>query len=168
MAEDKRIRVSADASPLQELRQNAQALWNDFNKMESTFKDIAEQTVGVIQKQIDLLKERNALSGGMQGGFPNDTPTERRPSLIDPYTGRPLNPTYNRTSDFRGTNRAEQNQVFELQNGIFERILTEVTRIADGLEKEGRDDENQGVPSSGEAGGNGGAGVTVPTPPRGG
>lgn len=74
MAEDKRIRVSADASPLQELRQNAQALWNDFNKMESTFKDIAEQTVGVIQKQIDLLKERNALSGGMQGGFPNDTP----------------------------------------------------------------------------------------------
>ena len=153
MAEDKRIRVSADASPLQELRQNAQALWNDFNKMESTFKDIAEQTVGVIQKQIDLLKERNALSGGMQGGSPNDTPTERRPSLIDPYTGRPLNPTYNRTSDFRGTNRAEQNQVFELQNGIFERILTEVTRIADGLEKEGRDDENQG--DLGGIGGNG-------------
>ena len=57
MAEDKRIRVSADASPLQELRQNAQALWNDFNKMESEFKNIAEQTVGVIQKQIDLLKE---------------------------------------------------------------------------------------------------------------
>lgn len=90
MAEDKRIRVSADASPLQELRQNAQALWNDFNKMESEFKNIAEQTVGVIQKQIDLLKERNALAGGMQGGLPNDTPTERRPTLIDPYTGRPL------------------------------------------------------------------------------
>lgn len=155
MAEDKRIRVSADASPLQELRQNAQALWNDFNKMESEFKNIAEQTVGVIQKQIDLLKERNALAGGMQGGLPNDTPTERRPTLIDPYTGRPLNSTYNRTSDFRGTNRAEQNQVFELQNGIFERILTEVTRIADGLEKEGRDDANQGIIPSGGAGDNG-------------
>ena len=49
MAEDKRIRVSADASPLQELRQNAQALWNDFYNMESEFKNSAEQSVGVFQ-----------------------------------------------------------------------------------------------------------------------
>lgn len=168
MAEDKRIRVSADASPLQELRQNAQALWNDFNKMESEFKNIAEQTVGVIQKQIDLLKERNALARGINTMSLDNAPTSGSRTLIDTYSGRHLGETYNRTGDFRGANRAEQNQVFERQNGIFERILTEVTRIADGFEKEGRDDTNQGVPSSGEAGGNGGAGVTVPTPPRGG
>lgn len=148
MAEDKRIRVSADASPLQELRQNAQALWNDFNKMESTFKDIAEQTVGVIQKQIDLLKERNALSGGMQGGFPNDTPTERRPTLIDPYTGRPLSGSGGVVSP--GTSgRALNTQLTERQQTTLDKILSEVVRIADTMEKTQRDDTNGVLPSAG-------------------
>lgn len=148
MAEDKRIRVSADASPLQELRQNAQALWNDFNKMESTFKDIAEQTVGVIQKQIDLLKERNALSGGMQGGSPNDTPTERRPSLIDPYTGRPLSGSGGVVSP--GTSgRALNTQLTERQQTTLDKILSEVVRIADTMEKTQRDDTNGVLPSAG-------------------
>lgn len=148
MAEDKRIRVSADASPLQELRQNAQALWNDFNKMESTFKDIAEQTVGVIQKQIDLLKERNALSGGMQGGFPNDTPTERRSSLIDPYTGRPLSGSGGVVSP--GTSgRVLNTQLTERQQTTLDKILSEVVRIADTMEKTQRDDTNGVLPSAG-------------------
>lgn len=148
MAEDKRIRVSADASPLQELRQNAQALWNDFNKMESTFKDIAEQTVGVIQKQIDLLKERNALSGGMQGGFPNDTPTERRPTLIDPYTGRPLSGSGGVVSP--GTSgRALNTQLTERQRTTLDKILAAVVQIADTMEKTQRDDTNGALPSAG-------------------
>lgn len=158
MAEDKRIRVSADASPLQELRQNAQALWNDFNKMESTFKDIAEQTVGVIQKQIDLLKERNALSGGMQGGFPNDTPTERRPTLIDPYTGRPLSGSGGVVSP--GTSgRALNTQLTERQQTTLDKILSEVVRIADTIEKTQRDDTNGVLPSAG-----GGEPPQVPPP----
>lgn len=158
MAEDKRIRVSADASPLQELRQNAQALWNDFNKMESTFKDIAEQTVGVIQKQIDLLKERNALSGGMQGGFPNDTPTERRPTLIDPYTGRPLSGSGGVVSP--GTSgRALNTQLTERQQTTLDKILSEVVRIADTMEKTQRDDTNGVLPSAG-----GGEPPQVPPP----
>lgn len=158
MAEDKRIRVSADASPLQELRQNAQALWNDFNKMESTFKDIAEQTVGVIQKQIDLLKERNALSGGMQGGFPNDTPTERRPTLIDPYTGRPLSGSGGVVSP--GTSgRALNTQLTERQQTTLDKILSEVVRIADTMEKTQRDDTNGVLPSAG-----GGEPPQVPSP----
>lgn len=158
MAEDKRIRVSADASPLQELRQNAQALWNDFNKMESTFKDIAEQTVGVIQKQIDLLKERNALSGGMQGGFPNDTPTERRPTLIDPYTGRPLSGSGGVVSP--GTSgRALNAQLTERQQTTLDKILSEVVRIADTMEKTKRDDTNGVLPSAG-----GGEPPQVPPP----
>lgn len=148
MAEDKRIRVSADASPLQELRQNAQALWNDFNKMESTFKDIAEQTVGVIQKQIDLLKERNALAGGMQGGLPNDTPTERRPTLIDPYTGRPLSGMGGVVSP-GASGRAVPNQLTERQIFVLDKILSEVVRVADIIEKGQRDDTNGVLPSAG-------------------
>lgn len=148
MAEDKRIRVSADASPLQELRQNAQALWNDFNKMESEFKNIAEQTVGVIQKQIDLLKERNALAGGMKGGLPNDTPTERRPTLIDPYTGRPLSGTGGVVSP-GASGRAVSNQLTERQISVLDKILSEVVRVADIIEKGQRDDTNGVLPSAG-------------------
>lgn len=156
MAEDKRIRVSADASPLQELRQNAQALWNDFNKMESGFKNIAEQTVGVIQKQIDLLKERNALAGGMQGGLPNDTPTERRPTLIDPYTGRPLSGGGGAVAP--GTSgRALNTQLTERQQTTLDKILSEVVRIADLMEKTQRDDTNGVLPT--------GSGGEPPQPP---
>lgn len=156
MAEDKRIRVSADASPLQELRQNAQALWNDFNKMESEFKNIAEQTVGVIQKQIDLLKERNALAGGMQGGLPNDTPTERRPTLIDPYTGRPLSGGGGAVTP--GTSgRALNTQLTERQQTTLDKILSEVVRIADLMEKTQRDDTNGVLPT--------GSGGELPQPP---
>ena len=156
MAEDKRIRVSADASPLQELRQNAQALWNDFNKMESEFKNIAEQTVGVIQKQIDLLKERNALAGGMQGGLPNDTPTERRPTLIDPYTGRPLSGGGGAVAP--GTSgRALNTQFTERQQTTLDKILSEVVRIADLMEKAQRDDTNGVLPT--------GSGGEPPQPP---
>lgn len=156
MAEDKRIRVSADASPLQELRQNAQALWNDFNKMESEFKNIAEQTVGVIQKQIDLLKERNAFAGGMQGGLPNDTPTERRPTLIDPYTGRPLSGGGGVVTP--GTSgRALNTQLTERQQTTLDKILSEVVRIADLMEKTQRDDTNGVLPT--------GSGGEPPQPP---
>lgn len=156
MAEDKRIRVSADASPLQELRQNAQALWNDFNKMESEFKNIAEQTVGVIQKQIDLLKERNALAGGMQGGLPNDTPTERRPTLIDPYTGRPLSGGGGTVTP--GTSgRALNTQLTERQQTTLDKILSEVVRIADLMEKTQRDDTDGVLPT--------GSGGEPPQPP---
>ena len=156
MAEDKRIRVSADASPLQELRQNAQALWNDFNKMESEFKNVAEQTVGVIQKQIDLLKERNALAGGMQGGLPNDTPTERRPTLIDPYTGRPLSGGGGAVTP--GTSgRALNTQLTERQQTTLDKILSEVVRIADLMEKTQRDDTNGVLPT--------GSGGEPPQPP---
>jgi hypothetical protein len=156
MAEDKRIRVSADASPLQELRQNAQALWNDFNKMESEFKNIAEQTVGVIQKQIDLLKERNALAGGMQGGLPNDTPTERRPTLIDPYTGRLLSGGGGAVTP--GTSgRALNTQLTERQQTTLDKILSEVVRIADLMEKTQRDDTNGVLPT--------GSGGEPPQPP---
>ena len=165
MAEDKRIRVSADSSPLQELRQGAQSLWNDLNRMEGEFKTIAEQTVSVIEKQIDLLKERNSLLKGQNTMLPDNSTTSGNRTLIDPYSGRPLSDTYNnsRTSNFQGSSRAEQNQIIEHQNGIFEQILSEVTRIADGIERESRDNTNQGVSPL-----NDGGGGNVPVPPVGG
>lgn len=147
MAEDKRIRVSADASPLQELRQNAQALWNDFNKMESTFKDLAEKTVGVIQKQIDLLKERNALAAGMTSGNQQSTPTNRNITLVDPYTGRPLSGGSGVVPGASG--RAVPNQMNDRQVSVLDKILSEVVRIADVLEKGQRDETNGVLPSAG-------------------
>ena len=124
--------------------------------MESEFKNIAEQTVGVIQKQIDLLKERNALAGGMQGGLPNDTPTERRPTLIDPYTGRPLSGGGGAVTP--GTSgRALNTQLTERQQTTLDKILSEVVRIADLMEKTQRDDTNGVLPT--------GSGGEPPQPP---
>ena len=143
MAEDKKIRISADASPLQELRQNAQSLWSDFSKMENSFKDVAEQTVSIIQKQVDLLKERNNLLTVSGGGQGND----RNISLIDPYTGRPLNG--GTVVSPGASSRAVPNQLVERQVNVLDKILAEVVRVADVLEKEGRDDTNGVLPNNG-------------------
>ena len=62
MAEDKKIRVSADLTPLQELRQGAQALLDDINNMEGRFRRLSGKTLDTIQAQIDLLKERNRVA----------------------------------------------------------------------------------------------------------
>lgn len=61
MAEDKRIRVSADTTPLQQIRQAAKELWEDLTAMESTFKQYNDGVLQQIRQQIDLLKERNSL-----------------------------------------------------------------------------------------------------------
>lgn len=73
MPTNKVVRISTDTTPLQELRQQASTLWNDFNQLEGGFKKLAEDTVGVLQKQIDLLEKRNQLMangklGSSQGG----------------------------------------------------------------------------------------------------
>lgn len=177
MAEDKRIRVSADASPLQELRQEAQALWNDFNKMENSFKNLAEDTVEIIQKQIDLLKERNTLAAGANISGQRNTPSTGQVSLIDPYTGRPLRRdnitpgATNRTTDrglFDPSQRADRvqgdptavspgasdritnaNDLTERQDDVLKQILSEVTRIADLIEKSDRQETDGVLPSAG-------------------
>ena len=130
MAEDKRIRVSADASPLQELRQNAQALWNDFNKMESEFKNIAEQTVGVIQKQIDLLKERNALAGGMQGYIIGSVINCFEQCILNLFPGaiRKLSITFH---IFRGEYRTKGTWQFIFYDRIFAVLINDFLFIGD-------------------------------------
>ena len=70
MAEDKKIRVSADLTPLQELRQGAQALLDDINNMEGRFRRLSGKTLDTIQAQIDLLKERNRVADEFNPGKP--------------------------------------------------------------------------------------------------
>lgn len=141
MAEDKRIRVSADTTPLQEVRQAARELWEDLAQMETNFKQINDGVLQSIQKQIDLLKERNSLytafnpqaqSNGLDGYNPRNT------GLIDPYTGRPL-------SD-RTQGQTVRGGDFEKQVNILERIYGAVSRIAETLEQDQRNQQNGLVP----------------------
>lgn len=145
MAEDKRIRVSADTTPLQEVRQAARQLWEDLAQMETNFKQINDGVLQSIQKQIDLLKERNSLytafnpqaqPNGRGGYNPGNT------GLIDPYTGRPL-------SD-RTQGQTVRSSDFEKQVNILERIYGAVSRIAETLEQDQRNQQNGLVPGEGE------------------
>lgn len=141
MAEDKRIRVSADTTPLQEVRQAARELWEDLAQMETNFKQINDGVLQSIQKQIDLLKERNSLYTAFNPqAQPNgrDGYNPRNTGLIDPYTGRPL-------SD-RTQGQTVRGGDFEKQVNILERIYGEVSRIAETLEQDQRNQQNGLVP----------------------
>lgn len=141
MAEDKRIRVSADATPLQELRQGAQTLWNDLTQMETRFKGLAEQTIGTIQRQIDLLKERNRVASDFTLGTGNvNTPGHVR--IIEPGTtpGQPYRSPFGPNVTHDG-------------NSVSNRILEAVNRIADTLESNFRNQQNGILPNTGGGGG---------------
>ncbi len=141
MAEDKRIRVSADTTPLQEVRQAARELWEDLAQMETNFKQINDGVLQSIQKQIDLLKERNSLYTAFNPqAQPNgrDGYNPRNTGLIDPYTGRPL-------SD-RTQGQTVRGGDFEKQVNILERIYGAVSRIAETLEQDQRNQQNGLVP----------------------
>lgn len=157
MADDKRIRVSADASPLQELRQGAQSLWNDLTRMEEKYKDLAEDTLETIRKQIDLLKERNNLSGGLNDGGYTYQPLQRESHIIDPNSGRF---TDGRTPG-QATRSVETN-ISAKQLTVLDRIFAQVSRIADTLEQENRNQTNGILPTDSGDNGNGGGVPNVP------
>lgn len=69
MAENKRIRVSTDTTALQELRQQGEAVLNTFNQLEERFKGLATESLDLLHKQIDLIKERNDLLNGANLGI---------------------------------------------------------------------------------------------------
>lgn len=163
MADDKRIRVSADSSPLQELRQGAQALWDDLTRMETRFKGLAEETVASIQKQIDLLKERNSLAGGLSDGGYTFQPPQSQSHIIDPSTGRY---TDGRTPG--QSMRSVDSTIATKQLTVFDRILAQVLRIADSIESENRNETNGVLPVGGENNGGGGGVPTPPVNPKGG
>lgn len=123
--------MSADSSPLQELRQGAQALWDDLTRMETRFKGLAEETVASIQKQIDLLKERNSLTGGLSDEGYTFQPPQSRSHIIDPSTGRY---TDGRTPG--QSMRSVDSTIATKQLTVLDRILAQVLRIADSIESE--------------------------------
>lgn len=69
MAENKRIRVSTDTTPLQELRQQGESVLQAFNQLEERFKSLATDSINLLRNQIDLLKERNDLLSGANLGI---------------------------------------------------------------------------------------------------
>lgn len=141
MAEDKRIRVSADTTPLQEVRQAARELWEDLAQMETNFKQINDGVLQSIQKQIDLLKERNSLYTAFNPQEQTNTQqgqNNRNTGLIDPYTGRPL---FDKT-DGQGIRNAD----FEKALNVLDKISSDVTRIAETLEQDQRNQQNGLVP----------------------
>ena len=158
MAEDKRIRVSADTTPLQEVRQAARELWEDLAQMETNFKQINDGVLQSIQKQIDLLKERNSLYTAFnpqaqpngQGGY-----NPRNTGLIDPYTGRQITNLPNNRIDLSNSKGIDP-VIFDKQLTSLDRIFSAVTRISDILEQGQRHEEN----NSSEGGGN----VPLPDP----
>lgn len=144
MAEDKRIRVSADTTPLQEVRQAARELWEDLAQMETNFKQINDGVLQSIQKQIDLLKERNSLYTAFNPQEQTNTQqgqNNRNAGLIDPYTGRPL---FDKTEG-QGIRNAD----FEKALNVLDKISSDVTRIAETLEQDQRNQQNGLVPGEG-------------------
>lgn len=144
MAEDKRIRVSADTTPLQEVRQAARELWEDLAQMETNFKQINDGVLQSIQKQIDLLKERNSLYTAFNPQEQTNTQQGQNncnAGLIDPYTGRPL---FDKTEG-QGIRNAD----FEKALNVLDKISSDVTRIAETLEQDQRNQQNGLVPGEG-------------------
>lgn len=144
MAEDKRIRVSADTTPLQEVRQAARELWEDLAQMETNFKQINDGVLQSIQKQIDLLKERNSLYTAFNPQEQTNTQqgqNNRNAGLIDPYTGRPL---FDKTEG-QGIRNAD----FEKALNVLDKISSDVPRIAETLEQDQRNQQNGLVPGEG-------------------
>lgn len=159
MAEDKRIRVSADTTPLQEMRQAARQLWEDLAQMETNFKQINDGVVQSLQKQIDLLRERNSLYTDFNPqGQPNGRGGNNvgNTGFIDLSTGRPY-PNLPNSRTGASSSKFDP-AVFDKQLSILDRIFSSVSRISDVLEQGQRQQTN--APSGG------GSSPIVPPPPN--
>ena len=143
MAEDKRIRVSADLTPLQELRQGAQALLDDINNMEGRFRRLSGKTLDTIQAQIDLLKERNRVADEFNPGKPILYPLTPGQAYRTPTGEKHGDPT------------------------VSTRLLEAVKRIGDILEAQFRNQQNGVLPDDGNPDEGGGL-IPPTTPSRGG
>lgn len=143
MAEDKKIRVSADLTPLQELRQGAQALLDDINNMEGRFRALSGKTLDTIQAQIDLLKERNRVADEFNPGKPILYPLTPGQAYRTPTGEKHGDPT------------------------VSTRLLEAVKRIGDILEAQFRNQQNGILPDDGNPDEGGGL-IPPATPFRGG
>lgn len=61
MAEEKRIRVSADTTPLQELREQAMSLYREINQSAATTDQVTEKNLQRLREELSLMRDRNEL-----------------------------------------------------------------------------------------------------------
>lgn len=77
--EDKRIRVTADTTQLNQLRQSAVSLMRELVNIGREFTGITSGNIEQLQKEIDLLEQRNRLmqapTSPQIGGAPLAVPT---------------------------------------------------------------------------------------------
>lgn len=61
MAEDKRIRVSADTTPLRQLREEAISLYREIERASSSSEEENERSIQQLREQLSLMNDRNEL-----------------------------------------------------------------------------------------------------------
>ena len=106
MAEDKRIRVTADVTPLRQLREEAVSLYREIDQAASTNSQSTEKHLQQLREQLSLMEDRNQLekllidlrrqSASMQ------TPEVQQPistPLPQQQTQRELKPVYDENAN---------------------------------------------------------------------
>lgn len=106
MAEDKRIRVTADVTPLRQLREEAVSLYREIDQAASMNSQSTEKHLQQLREQLSLMEDRNQLekllidlrrqSASMQ------TPEVQQPistSLPQQQTQRELKPVYDENAN---------------------------------------------------------------------
>lgn len=61
MAEDKRIRIAADTTPLRQLREEAVSLYREINQTSMQSAQEAEKSISQLREQLALMEDRNEL-----------------------------------------------------------------------------------------------------------
>ena len=61
MAEDKRIRIAADTTPLRQLREEAVSLYREINQASMQSAQEAEKSIAQLREQLALMEDRNEL-----------------------------------------------------------------------------------------------------------
>lgn len=61
MAEDKRIRIAADTTPLRQLREEAVSLYREINQVSMQSAQEAEKSISQLREQLALMEDRNEL-----------------------------------------------------------------------------------------------------------
>lgn len=61
MAEDKRIRIAADTTPLRQLREEAVSLYHEINQASMQSAQEAEKSIAQLREQLALMEDRNEL-----------------------------------------------------------------------------------------------------------
>lgn len=91
MAEDKRIRIAADTTPLRQLREEAVSLYREINQTSMQSAQEAEKSISQLREQLALMEDRNELERLLldlkRQSAAIDTTTMQKPS---PMPERPI------------------------------------------------------------------------------